>query len=109
MKLNSVTFDKYRLKCLNTQTMQGRSAIQKNVFPSNNFFKNCPNFWYSIFNKTTGTGDVIRELTPQKFRNNKWFEEFQGHMLRQTALMKLQLRTNHNNRTTRIVHAFTQK
>jgi hypothetical protein len=36
-------------------------------------------------------------------------EQFERHFLRQTALVQFQFRANHDNRTTRIVDAFTEQ
>ena len=40
---------------------------------------------------------------------NKWLEQFESHLLRQTALVQLQLRTDDDHRTSRIVHALSQQ
>ena len=37
------------------------------------------------------------------------FEQLQGHLLGDTALVKLELRTDNDNATTGVVHTFTQK
>ena len=41
--------------------------------------------------------------------NHERAEEFQRHRFWQTALVQLQVRSNHDNRTTGIIHAFTQQ
>lgn len=44
MQVNGLTFDQYRFKCLNTQTVQRRRTVQKNRMLTDNFFKNIPYF-----------------------------------------------------------------
>ena len=44
-----------------------------------------------------------------KFGINKRLEQFERHLLRQAALVQFEFRTDGNNRTSRIVNAFTQQ
>src|SRR5579864_3337141 len=40
---------------------------------------------------------------------DKRFEQLERHLLRQTALMELELRTDHNHRAARIIHALAEQ
>src|SRR5213076_2766023 len=40
---------------------------------------------------------------------DKWLEKLEGHLLRQTALMQLQLGTNYDDRAARIIDALAQQ
>ena len=75
VQLDSVTLDKHRLESLNAQAVQGGSTVQENVATANHFFKNSPDFGNGVLNQTTSPGDVIRELTFQKFGDDEWFEK----------------------------------
>ena len=39
----------------------------------------------------------------------EWFEQFQGHLLRQTALVQSERRTNHDHTTGRVVDTFAEQ
>ena len=41
--------------------------------------------------------------------HDKWLEQFERHLLGQTALMQLELRTNHDHGTAGVVNTLTQK
>src|ERR1700726_945134 len=41
--------------------------------------------------------------------NDERFKQHQRHFLRQTALMQFQLRSDHDHRTTRIIHALSEE
>ena len=40
---------------------------------------------------------------------DKWLEQLQSHLLRQSALVQLELRTDYDNGAARVIHAFTQQ
>ena len=53
--------------------------------------------------------DVLGEVLVDQALHDEGLEEFQSHLLRQTTLVHLQLRTNNDNGTTRVVDALTKQ
>jgi len=57
MKLNSLAFNEDRLKRLNTQTVQGRSAVQQDRVLADHLVKDIPDFRLFLFNQFLGLFD----------------------------------------------------
>ncbi|MPM71282.1 hypothetical protein SDC9_118246 [bioreactor metagenome] len=99
VQLNGAAFDQDRLKCLDTQTVQGRSTVQENGAILDHLFQYLIDLGATAFNKATGTLHVGGVATGNEARDNKGTEQFQSHGLGKTALIKFQFRTYHNYRT----------
>ena len=89
--------------------MKRRSTVKKHGVLFNNGFKRIPNLRISALNHLLsvlivfGSADILKAL------HNKWLKELKCHFLRKTALIHLKLRTDNDNRTTRIVNTLTEK
>src|SRR5699024_10062238 len=109
VQLNSLTFDQLWFESLNTQAVQGWCAVQKNWVLRNSFFQNVPNLWTLALNHALCGLNVLRIVVFHQTLHDEWLEQLQSHQLRQTTLMQLELRTNNNDRTARVVNALTQQ
>src|SRR5262245_14356242 len=95
---NGFTLDQLRFKCLNRETVQSRSAIQEHRMPPGYFVKNVPYLRRLTFNhlfRATYRVDVPEIFQPT---NDEWLEKNQCHLLRQPALVQLELRTDDDHR-----------
>ena len=99
MQMDSFTFDQNWFKSLNTQTVQRRSTVQQNRMFANDFFQNIPNFRTFFFNHAFGRFNRRCVSVQFQFGINERLKQFQSHLLRQTALVQFQFRTDGNNRT----------
>ena len=72
-------------------------------------FKRVPNIIVDLFNLLLGILDIRRLLRFDKALHHKRLEQFKRHFLRQTALIKLQRRPDHDNGTAGIVNAFAEQ
>ena len=52
--------------------------------------------------------EIGQQSSPEP-SNNQWLKQNERHLLRQTALVKLQLRTDHDHRTARVVDFFSKQ
>ena len=109
MKLQCASFRQNRLKRLDAETMQRRGAVQENGVLLDDFFEHIPDFRARAFDHVLGTLDVLCESGTYEPLHDERFEEFERHFLRQTTLMKLELRTDDDDGASRIVHALTEK
>ena len=109
MNLDGCPFNQKRLKGLDAEPMQSGSAVKQNVFVFNNFLQNSPNLVSGFINKMIGSPDIVGQSFINQQRNNKRPKQLQGHMFRQTALMKFKMSTDNNHRPAGIIHSFTQK
>src|SRR5665648_91908 len=109
MKLNRFSLNKNRLKCLYPKSMQRRRTVKQNRMLLDYFIKYVPNFRSDLFYHPLCTFYVMSTSVFNKKLHNKRFEQFKGHLLWQTTLIKFQFRSDNDNRTSGIVDSLTQK
>ena len=109
MKLNSLTFYKDRLKCLDTKTVQCRRTVQHNRMFFDNVLENVPYLRLELLHHFLCIFNVVRGTVCNKLFHNKRLEQLDSHLFRKTALINLQLRSYDDNRTSGVVNSFTQK
>ncbi|MBA7666521.1 hypothetical protein ES703_74602 [subsurface metagenome] len=109
MQHNGVTFDQYRLKGLNAHSMEGRRTVEQDRMLMNNFFEDIPDLFVTSFNHSLSAFNCIGQATLFKFANNKRLIQLQSYFLRQTALIKFQIRAYHNYRPSRVIHTLTKQ
>src|SRR3989344_3651805 len=89
--------------------MQRRSAVKQHSFVFDNLFQNSPDFRNFLVHQLSGASDVVSDFFFDEFGDDKRSEQFQSHVLRQTALAHLKLRTDDDNRTAGIIHSFSEQ
>src|SRR5690606_8798428 len=109
MQLNCLTFDKDRFKCLDAQTVQRRRTVQHDRVFADNLFEDVPNHWFLRFYQFLGGLDCRCQAHHFQTIENERLEQFERHQLGQTALVQLELRAHHNNRTAGVVDALAQQ
>src|SRR5665647_463911 len=107
MKLNRFSLYKYRLKCLYPKSMQRRRTVKQNWMLLDDFIKYVPDFRSDLFHHPLCTFYVMSTSVFNKKFHNKRLEQFKCHFLWQTTLIKLQFRSDNDNRTSRIVNSLT--
>ena len=109
VNLDCLAFHQHRFKCLNAQTVQGRSAVQQNGVIFNHLFQDVPYDGLLLLDhllRLLDGGAMSGLLQPVI---DKRLEQLQRHLLRQAALLQLELGTDHDHRTTGVVHALAQQ
>ena len=96
MELDRLTFDQYRLECLNTKSVQGRRTVQHNRMFSDDLFEDIPYFRADLFDHSLGALDVVRILVFHQLLHDERLEQLQRHLLRKTALIELQFRADND-------------
>ena len=109
VKLDSLAFNQDRLERLNTQTVKCWCAVQQHRVLADNLIEDVPNFLTFLFDPLLGLLQGHRKTLRIQTRVDERLEQFERHLLWQAALMQFQFRTGHDNRTTRIIDALTQK
>ena len=97
MKLNSATLNQNRFKSLNTKTVQGWSTVKQYRTIFDDFFEHFPYFRSVAFDVFLCALDIVGVFMFIQTGDNKGSVKFQGHSLRQTALVQLQVWTNNDN------------
>ncbi len=109
VNLDRLAFHQHRLKSLNAQAVKRRCAIQQHRVIFDDFFKDVPNHrllhFHHFFRLLDGRAlaSLLQTVIDERL------EQFERHLLRQPALVQLQLRPDHDDRTARVVNALAQK
>src|SRR5690606_5047412 len=109
VQLDGFTFDQDRLKRLDTQTVQGRCAVEQDGVFADDFSQNVPNLGQLALNHFLRGFDGGGQATHFQLAEDERLEQLKRHLFRQTALMQTQGRTHGNYRTTGVVHALTEQ
>ena len=109
MQLDCFAFDQHRLESLNTKTVQGWCTVEHDRVFTNHVFEDVPDHRLLHLDQLLCGLNGGCQTHQLKLIEDERLEQFERHQLRQTALVQFQLRTNHNNRTTRVVDALAQQ
>src|SRR5580704_7439706 len=109
MDANRLTLDEHWLERLNRQTVKSRSAVQQYWMPFSYLFENIPDLWRLALNHLFSATDGVHVSELHEPPNNERLKQNERHLLRQTALVKLQLRSDHDHRTARVVHSLAEQ
>src|SRR5690606_21926806 len=109
VNLDGFTFHKLRLEGLNTQTVQRRRTVEQHRTFLDDFLKDFPHFWLFTLDDALGTLHVAGVVVTHQTADHERAVKLQCHGLRQTTLMQLQTRTDHDDRTARVVHTLTEQ
>src|SRR4029450_885697 len=103
---NGFALDQLRFKRLNREAVQSWSTIQEYRMAPSYFVQNVPHLRCLALDHLLCT--AYRVDVPEIFQttNDEWFAKNQGHLLRQAALIQLELRTDDNHRAARVIDAF---
>ena len=99
MNPNRFAFNQLGLKRLDRQSMQGRGAVQEHRMAFCDLFENVPDFRRLALDHLLGAAHGVHVTKVFQPTNNKRLEKNQRHLLRQTALMQFQFRTNDDDGT----------
>ena len=110
MQLDSLTLYQNRLEGLDTKTMQSRSTVQHNRMLFDDVFQYIPylRLYLTLYHFLCAL-DVVRGTVLYQLLHNEGLEQLDGHLLRKTALINLQLRAYDDNGTSGIVNTLTQQ
>ena len=109
VNLDGLAFHQHRLKCLDAEAVKRRSAVQQHGVIFNHLFQDVPHDGLLLLNhflRLLDGGAMSGLLQPVI---DERLEQFQRHLLRQAALLQLELGTNHDHRTAGVVHALAQQ
>ena len=109
MQLDRLAFDQHRLERLDAQAMQRRGAVEQDGMLADDFFQDIPDFGLFLFDQLLGLLDGLAEALGFQARIDERLEQLQRHLLGQAALVQLQFRTDHDDRTAGIVDALAQQ
>src|SRR5437667_712061 len=109
MNANGFSLDQLRFKRLNRQTMQSRRAVEQHRMTLGHFIENVPDLRGLTLDHLFRAAYRVHIAEVFQPSNNERFEKHERHLLRQTALVQLELRANDNNRAARVSDTFAEQ
>ena len=103
------SFDQDRFKCLDPETVKRRSSVQENRVSFDDLFENVPNFgglFLDHFFRGADRIDIAEIFEPL---HDERLKEIEGHLLRKTALVEFELRTDDDDGSARVIDPFSEK
>src|SRR4030095_10485815 len=109
VNLDGFALNQHRLECFNAKTMERRSAVEQNRLVFDDFLKDVPphgvlpldHFFCSLHRSAMAT--LLEPVV------NERLEQLERHLLRQTTLMQIQLRTHDDDGTSGVIHALSKQ
>ena len=109
VQLDRLAFDQYRLERLDTQTVQGRCAVEQYGMLANHFGENVPDFRQLALDHLLGRLDGGGHAAHFQLAEDERLEQLERHLLRQAALVQTQGWTYGDHGTTGVVHALAEQ
>ncbi len=89
--------------------MQRRGAVQQHRMVLDDLFQDVPDLGALLLDQLLGTLDGLDVALLLQHADDEGLEELEGHALGQAALVQLQLGTDHDDRTARVVDALAEQ
>ena len=103
------TLDEHRHECLDAESVQGWGAVEQHRVILDHVGEHLPHHVGGALGEALGALDVVRMAELNELAHDEWLEEFERHLLWNTALVQLQLWPNHDDGAARIVDALAEK
>ena len=109
MDLDRFALHQHRLEGLNAQPMERGSAVEQHRMVADDVFENVPHHGLLPLDHFLGRldGGALAGLLQPVI--DERLEELKRHLLRQPALVQLELRTDDDHRAARIIHALAEQ
>ena len=109
MQLDRLAFDQHRLERLDAEAVQRRRAVQQHRMLADDLVEDVPDLRLLLLDELLGLlhGRCLAERL--QARVDERLEQLERHLLRQAALVQLQLGTDHDHRAARIVDALAEQ
>ena len=102
-------FDEHRHEGLDAQPMEGRGAVQEHRVVLDDVLEHVPHLGTHALDDALGALDVVGEALLDELAHDERLEQLERHLLRQAALVQLQLGADDDDRSPRIVDALAEQ
>ena len=109
VQLDGLAFDQGRFEGLDTQTVKRRRTVQENRVLADDLVEDIPDFRLFLLDQLLGLLDGRGVTLGVETGVDERLEELERHLFRQAALVQLEFRTGHDDRTARIVDALAEQ
>ena len=109
VNLDRLALDQYGFKGLDTEAVKSGRTIQEHRVLLDHGFESVPHLGGLELDKLLGHLDGGREFAFFQLLIDEGLEKLEGHLFRQTTLMELELRADHNDRTSRVIDSLAEQ
>ena len=109
MNADRFAFDEQRLESLDRKTVQGRRAVEQHRVALGDFFEDVPDFRRLALDHLLRAAHGVDVAEFLEAANDERLEQNERHLLRQTALVQLQLRPDDDDGTARVIDALAEQ
>ena len=109
VELDSLTLDHLWLESHHRQTVKRRSTVQEHRVTLHHVLKNIPDHRLTAVHNLLSALDRLHDAALNELADDERLVEFGSHQLRQATLTHLQLRTDDDHRTGRVVDTLTEQ
>ena len=109
VELDGLALDEHGLERLDAQAMERGRAVQQHGMFADDFLEDVPHFRTFALDHALGSLDGAGLATDLELREDERLEQFERHLLGQTALVQTQRRTHHDDRTTGVVDTLAEQ
>ncbi|CFW85983.1 Uncharacterised protein [Bordetella pertussis] len=109
VQLDGLAFDQHRLERLDAQAVQRRRTVEHDRVLADHLFEDVPHHRLLALDQLLGSLDGRGQAHHLQAIEDERLEQLERHQLGQAALVQLELRAHHDDRTARVVDALAQQ
>ena len=109
VNLERLAFDQHRLESLNAEAVQRGSAVEQNRMVFDDLFEDVPNHGILLLDQFLRLLDGGAMAALFEAVIDERLEQLERHLLRQTALVQLELGTDHDDGTAGVIDALAEQ
>ena len=109
MQLDRLALDQHRLERLDAEAMQRRRAVEQHRMLADHLVEDVPNLRLFLLDQLLGLLHRGGQALGVEPRIDERLEQFERHLLRQAALVQLELGADHDHRAAGIVDALAEQ
>ena len=109
VQLDRLALDQHRLEGLDAETVQRRGAVEQHRMLADHLVEDIPDLRLLLLDELLRLLHRRREALGVKARVDERLEQLERHLLRQAALVQLELRADDDDRAARIVDALAEQ
>ena len=109
MELDRLALDQHRLEGLDAEAVQRRRAVEQHRMLADHLFEDVPHLRPLLLDHALGGLDGVGHAVGLQARVDERLEQLERHLLRQAALLQLELRADHDDRAARVVDALAEQ
>ena len=107
--LDGLALDQHRLEGLDAEAVQRRRPVQQHRVLLDDVLEHVPHLRAAALDHALGRLDVLGQLEVDEALHDERLEQLERHQLGQAALVQLQRRADHDDRTARVVDALAEQ